>query len=211
MARFAVGRESLEDDPRVGGPVTVTTEDNVVRVRALLNEDRRLTFDEMEASTGISRGSVEKIVHVDLQLRKVSSHWVPRLLTEEQKGTRVAYATTCLNLPEEMGDFFWQRIITVDETPLPHYMPETKRQCMQWVGPGESKPVHPKSALSAGKCQLTVFWDCEGIIHTDYCPPKTTITDAYYSTLLTETASGETWKGPQAPTSPSGQCPGAHS
>ena len=36
MARFAAGREVLEDDPRVGGPVTATMEDNVVRVHTLL-------------------------------------------------------------------------------------------------------------------------------------------------------------------------------
>ena len=96
-----------------------------VRVRALLDEDRHLTFDEMEASTGISRGSLEKIAHGDLQLKKLSSRWVPRLLTDEQKGTRVVYATACLDMLDEMGDIFWQRIITVDETPLPHYMLET--------------------------------------------------------------------------------------
>ena len=31
---------------------------------------------------------------------------------------------------------------------------------------------------------LTVFWDCNGIIHMDYCPPKQTINAAYYSSLL---------------------------
>ena len=67
---------------RVAGPVIVTMEDNVVRVRALLDEDRRFTFDEMAASTSISRGSFEKIVHGDLLLKKRSSRWVPRLLTD---------------------------------------------------------------------------------------------------------------------------------
>ena len=63
----------------------MTIEDNVVRVRALLDEDRRLTFDEMEASTGISRGPLEKIVHGDLQLKKLSLRWVPRLRTANRR------------------------------------------------------------------------------------------------------------------------------
>ena len=100
---------------------------------------------------GISRGSLEKIVHGDLQLKKLSSRCVPRLLTDKQKETRVAYATACLDMLDEMEDIFWQRIITVDEIPLPHYMPEIKRQYMQWVGSGESRPVHAKSARSPGK------------------------------------------------------------
>ena len=63
-------------------------------------------------------------------------------------------------------------------------MPETKHQCMQWVAPEKSMPVHAKSAPSVGKFQVTVFWDCDGIIHLDYCPPKQTINAAYYSSLL---------------------------
>ena len=59
MARFAAGREVLEDDPRVVGSVTVTMEDNVVHVCALLDEDQHLTFDKMKASIGISCGSLE--------------------------------------------------------------------------------------------------------------------------------------------------------
>ncbi len=35
-----------------------------------------------------------------------------------------------------------------------------------------------------GKFQLTVFWDCEGVIHLDFCPPKKSITAVYYSNLL---------------------------
>ena len=63
-------------------------------------------------------------------------------------------------------------------------MPETKRQCMQWVGPGDSMPVHVKLAPSVGKFQLTLFWDCYGIIHMDYCPPKQNINAACYPSLL---------------------------
>ena len=66
----------------------------------------------------------------------------------------------------------WHRIITADETPLPHFLPETKRQCMYWFGPGESKPVN---APSIRKFQMTVFRDFKGILHTDYCRSKHTI------------------------------------
>ncbi len=90
----------------------------------------------------------------------------------------------CLVLLDELGNTFWERIITVDETPLAHYMPETKRQSMQLVGPEEDRPVCAQTAPSAGKFQLTVFWDCEGVIHLDFCPPKHTINAAYYRNLL---------------------------
>lgn len=184
MTRFASGRESLEDDPRDGAPVTATSDESVDRVRSLMDEDRRQTFDEMEETTGYSRGTLQRIIHDHLEMSKVCARWVPRLLTEEQKASRVQHSGMALGMLEELGNIFWSRIITVDETPLPHYMPETKRQCLQWVAPGEQRPVHAKSAPSVGKYQVTVFWDCKGIIHVDFCPPKHTINAAYYSDLL---------------------------
>ena len=48
--RFAAGRVSLEDDPRSGAPVKAITDNNVEVVRQLLNEDRRLIFDELQVS-----------------------------------------------------------------------------------------------------------------------------------------------------------------
>jgi histone-lysine N-methyltransferase SETMAR len=48
----------------------------------------------------------------------------------------------------------------------------------------EHPSVHAKTASSAGKFQVTVFWDCEGVIHIDYCPPGQTINAEYYSNLL---------------------------
>lgn len=184
MSRFQCGRTSLEDDPRCGAPITATGEDQVAIVRNLLDEDRRLTFDELQAATGFSRGSLQRIIHDDLEMKKVSARWVPRLLTEEHKIARVHLSTASLQLLEELGERFWRRIITADETPLPHYMPETKRQCMQWISAGEPRPVHARSAPSVGKFQVTVFWDCDGVIHVDYCPPRQTINAAYYSELL---------------------------
>ena len=39
-------------------------------------------------------------------------------------------------------------------------------------------------ASSVGKFQVTVFWDCEGVIRIDYCPPELTINAEYYSSLV---------------------------
>ena len=40
-----------------------------------------------------------------------------------------------------------------------------------------------KSAKSAGKVMLSVFWDSHGVILTDYLPKGQTITGTYYSNL----------------------------
>ena len=59
-AEFKKGRESLEDNPRSGRP-----------------------------AVGISCERVENIFHKELGMLKVSTRWVPHLLTPDQEHTRL--------------------------------------------------------------------------------------------------------------------------
>ena len=43
---FNDGRESIENDPQVGRPVSVSTEKNVATVKMLIEEDARYTVQE---------------------------------------------------------------------------------------------------------------------------------------------------------------------
>ena len=47
VRRFSDGRESIENDPRVGRPVSVLTEKNVGTVKTLIEEDARYTMQEI--------------------------------------------------------------------------------------------------------------------------------------------------------------------
>ena len=59
---FNDGRESIENDPRVGRPVSVLTEKNVATVKKLIEEDTRYTVQEIEELSGIHSSSVLKIL-----------------------------------------------------------------------------------------------------------------------------------------------------
>lgn len=74
--------------------------------------------------------------------------------------------------------------MTVDETWIHHYTPETKIQSGQWILPGERAPKKAQTVQSAGKVMATVFWDSQGIIFIDYLEKGKTITGQYYSELL---------------------------
>ena len=63
---FNDGRESIENDPRVGRPVSVLTEKNVATVKTLIEEDTRYTVQEIEEISGIHLSSVLKILRNDL-------------------------------------------------------------------------------------------------------------------------------------------------
>ena len=65
---FNDGRESIENDPRVGRPVSVLTEKNVATVKKLIEEDTCYTMQEIEESSGIHSSSVLKILRERLGL-----------------------------------------------------------------------------------------------------------------------------------------------
>ena len=86
---FNDGRESIENDPQLGRPVSVLTEKNVATVKTLIEEDAHYTVQEIEELSGIHSSSVLKILRERLGLRKICARWVPHLLTDEQKQSRV--------------------------------------------------------------------------------------------------------------------------
>ena len=61
--RFNDGGESVENESRVGRPVSVLTEKNVATVKTLIEEDARYTMQEIEELSSIHLSSVLKILH----------------------------------------------------------------------------------------------------------------------------------------------------
>jgi len=67
---------------------------------------------------------------------------VPRLLTADQKRTRMKVSERCLErFNKNKTDFVRRRFITMDETWLYHYIPESKHQSKQWTEAGCSDKV----------------------------------------------------------------------
>ena len=106
------------------------------------------------------------------------------MLSEENKHNRVIDSEAILALFYRNPDEFLRRYITVDETWIHDYTPETKEQSKQWVFEGERVPKKAKTLKSSVKVMATVFWDARRIIYTDYLKKGQTITGAYYASLL---------------------------
>ena len=89
---------------------------------------------------GISRERVESIIHEDLDMRKLSSKWVPKCLNVDQT---VNGASRLSNFWNFFGAI---KIISCpDETWLYHYDPETKQQSKEWRHSGSPHPA-PKNS-----------------------------------------------------------------
>ena len=77
-----------------------------------------------------------------------------------------------------------RRYITMNETGIHHFTPESKRASAEWRGEGEIRPKRPKTQQSAGKVMASVFWDMHGILLIDFLPKGQTINSDYYIPLL---------------------------
>jgi histone-lysine N-methyltransferase SETMAR len=181
---FKRGRTSVLDEERPGRPIEVTTDDMVDKIHDIVLADRRVKIREIVEMLNISYERVWHILHEHLGMKKLSARWVPRLLTVDQKRNRVTTSKDCLDMFKRNPNQFLRRFVTVDETWIHHYTPETKVQSAQWVSPGERAPKKAKTVPSAGKVMATVFWDSQGIILIDYLEKGRTITGPYYSELL---------------------------
>ena len=83
--RFKNGRASVESDPCSRRPSTSQKEEVMDQVRKKVQEDCYLAVQEIVAEVGISTGSVHSILTEDLNLGRVSTKFVPKLLMEQQK------------------------------------------------------------------------------------------------------------------------------
>ncbi|XP_014481720.1 PREDICTED: putative uncharacterized protein FLJ37770 [Dinoponera quadriceps] len=124
---FLEGREEVDDETRAGRPSTSTTDDNVTRVKELLNTDRRLNVRLLSQLLDIPKTIVHEIIRNNLNMRKMCAKMVPKVFTDEQKLRRVKTCRENLDMCESDPEFL-NNVITDDESWVFEYNPETKRQ-----------------------------------------------------------------------------------
>jgi len=179
------GWEKVGNEPDERRPRTSITGENSDRVDALIREKRRITVRELSRILNISDGSVKTFIKQYLQYLKVCARWIPRLLTDEHKSTRLQVAQTLLSQYKQEGDFFFlDSTVTTDKTWVHYFTPESKCSSMQWRHPGSPKPKKAKTTFSAGKVMAIIFWDSKGVLYVDFLTQRRTINAEYYSAHL---------------------------
>ena len=117
-------------------------------------------------------------------MSKVCARWVPKMLSDDMKQSRVTISGAMLTRYNTNPDDFHFRVVTCDETWLYHYDPESKQESMEWKHATSPKTKKFKATRSTKKVMSTIFWDSKGVIHIDYLPHGTTMNGKYYANLL---------------------------
>ena len=139
---------------------------------------------EIVEATGISQGTVFSILHEELCVKKMSTIWILRILSEKNKRNRVVDSEAILTLFRHNPDNFLRRYITMDEIWIHHYTLETKGQLKQLDFEEKRASKKAKTLKSPGKAMAMVFEDERGPTYTDYLEKGQTITRSNYALLL---------------------------
>ena len=88
--RFREGQDELEDEARPGRPVTETTSENIEQARLTIDDDSRVSIEELQEQTGFNYGTTQQQMITDhLRMTKITARYIPKQLTDFQWNERV--------------------------------------------------------------------------------------------------------------------------
>ena len=163
------------------------TESNVATVKTLIEEDAHYTVQEIEELSGIHSSSVLKILRERLRLHKICTCWVPHLLTDEQKRSRVRLASQVKEKYDECDQRRSEEIVTGDETWIYHFQPDSKAKNKVWVSSEGGRPVIACRCKTSNRMLYVIFFDLKGSILQIPVPKGSSVTGKFYiESVLTQ-------------------------
>lgn len=178
---FSYGKDDFKDAPRPGRPRTAKTEDNIDRVRKMINENNHITYQEMQATLNLGSAALHSILHESLKMRKVLSKWVPHSLTQEQKSQRVLICKQNLKLLNNGGHRLFSKIVTGDETYVHYYDPLSPKESRIWVAEDEPIPTLVRQRRAYGKILYAIFFRSTGLVASIKLTGQDTVTAKWYT------------------------------
>jgi hypothetical protein len=161
----------------------------IASVAAAVAVDRRIDTRSLAAGHGVCLRTICQILKEDLGLVKKSARWVPKPLSQVQKEERVRISQDFVDAVEHSGLSILDHIITMDETLVSYFTPETKRMSKEWTLKGKPGPLKAKVQASRSKQMVFAFFDLRGLIYTHIASRSATINAPYVVDVL-----GKFWR-----------------
>ena len=160
FAKFRAGDFSLDDVPRLGGPIEVDND----QIKTTIENNQRYTMWETADVLKISKSSAENHLH---QLGYVHHFdvWVPHKLRERNLLDHISTCNSLLKRNENIS--FLKQIVMGDEKWILYNNVERKRLWGKWNEPPQTTP---KAGLHPKKVMLCIQWDCKGVLYYELLP-----------------------------------------
>ena len=136
FTEFRCGCTSTETIPSLGRPNRVTTPEMINKIHHIVLNDPKVKVPEIAEIVSNSNERVINILHTHLCMRKLCVRWVSRLITIDQKRIRMTTSEQNLAYFNRNPKEFLRRFVTIDETWIHHYTPESREWSKQWVQHG---------------------------------------------------------------------------
>ena len=111
-------------------------------------------------------------------MKRAAPKIVLKLLNFEQKQCRMDIAQKMLTTFNDDPDLL-KKLITGDESWVYGYDIETKAQSSQGKRPEQPRPKKARQIRSNTKVLLTVYFDCNGMVHHEFLPQGRTVSREY--------------------------------
>ncbi|GFW95487.1 mariner Mos1 transposase [Trichonephila clavipes] len=171
MIQQAYGRERL-------------SQAQVFRWHKMFKEGRESVEEEPHAGrpstsrTTENEQSARRMVNTD---RRSSVRMIAEQLRMDKM---VAHKIISLLERIEEDPNFFDNVITGDESWFFQYYPETKHQSNEWHTPPSPRQKKARMSKSRMKAMLTVFFDKNGVVHSEFVPEGQTVNGAFYVEVL---------------------------
>ena len=119
--------------------------------------DRRIKWHSLVKCFGVL-----KILGERLGLRKICACWVPHLLTDEQKHSRVRLASQVTEKYDKCDPRRLEEIVTGDETWIYHFQPDSKAKNKVWVSSEGDRPVIARCCKTSNRMLYAIFFYLKG-------------------------------------------------
>ena len=144
-------------------------------------------MQEIEELSGIHSSSVLKILRERLGLHKICGRWVPHLLTDKQKQSRVRLASQVIEKYDKCDPHRLEEIVTGDETWIYHFQSDSKAKNKVWVSSEGNRPVIAHCCKTSNGMLYAIFFDSKGPVLQIPVPKGSSVTGKFYrESLLTQ-------------------------